>query len=156
MAADNETFIVLINPGGNLILRNANFNPGQGSAGVEQAVRSALQVVAVFVKRDTDGDAGGPFWDEYSGNNQYCVAQAFDGVQVKVRDIPGGGGGQANVRVKSYYNDTAPPSPFSTVASAYHESTMGSGSNWVVFDGGEGSLYEQKLAEARTLVGYPS
>jgi hypothetical protein len=156
MAADSQVHVVLINPAGNLIQRAVSFNPVNGSSNVEMQSRSALQVVAVFVQRDLDGDQGGPFWDEYSGNNQYCVAESYDGVQMKVRDVPGGGGGQASVRVKSYYNDLANPTAFSAIDSKYHESVMGSGSNWIVFDDGEGSLYEQKLAEARTLVGYPT
>ena len=155
MAADSQVYVVLINPAGNLIQRDVSFNPTNGSANVEMATKSALEVVAVFVKRDLNGDQGGPFWDEYSGNNQYCVAEAYDGVQMKVRDIAGGGGGGNSVRVKSYFSDLTNPTAFSTIASSYHESVMGSGSNWIVFDDGQGSLYEQKLAEARTLVGYP-
>lgn len=154
MAADSQTYVVLINPAGNLIQRSVSFNPTNGSANVESGTKSALEVVAVFVKRDLNGDQGGPFWDEYSGNNQYCLAEAYDGVQVKVRDVAGGGT-QASVRVKSYFNDLTNPTPFSSVDAVYYESIMGAGSNWIVFDGGEGSLYEQKVAEARTLVGYP-
>lgn len=155
MAADSQVHVVLINPAGNLIQRSVSFNPTNGSANVEMLTRSALEVVAVFVQRDLDGDQGGPFWDEYSGNNQYCVAEAYDGVQMKIRDIAGGGGGNS-VRVKSYFNDLTNPTAFTTIGNAYHESVMGSGSNWIVFDDGQGSLYEQKLAEARTLVGYPT
>lgn len=156
MAAENCTHAVLINPGGNLIHRRANFNPVSGSAGIEHSTKSALQVVAVFVERDCNGDQGGPFWDEYSGNNQYCLEEAYDGVQVKIRDVPGGGGGQATVRVKSYFNELVSPTSFTSIASAYHSSVMGAGSNWIVMDDGQGSLYEQKLAEARTLVGFPT
>lgn len=156
MAADSQVYVVLINPAGTLIQRDVSFNPVNGSTSVEAGTKSALEVVAVFVKRDLNGDQGGPFWDEYSGNNQYCVAESYDGVQVKVRDVPGQGGSQASVRVKSYFSDLANPTPFSTIGLSYHESVMGSGSNWIVFDDGTGSLYEQKLAEARTLVGYPT
>ena len=155
MAADSQTYVVLINPAGTLIQRSVSFNPTNGSANVEASTKSALEVVAVFVKRDLNGDQGGPFWDEYSGNNQYKVEEAYNGVQVKVRDIPGGGS-QASVRVKSYFSDLTNPTPFGTIGNAYHESTMGAGSNWVVFDDGQGSLYDQKLAEARTLVGFPT
>jgi len=155
MAADSQVYVVLINPAGNLIQRSVIFNPTNGSANVEAFTKSALQVVACFVKRDLNGDQGGPFWDEFSGNDQYCLAESYDGIQMKVRDVPSGGGGQASVRVKSYFSNLTNPTAFGTIASAYHESTMGAGSNWVVFDNGQGSLYTQKLAEARTLVGYP-
>jgi hypothetical protein len=155
MAADSQVHVVLINPAGKLIQRAVSFNPTNGSANVESLTKSALEVVAVFVQRDLNGDQGGPFWDEFSGNNQYCVAESFDGIQMKVRDVQGGGS-QASVRVKSYFSDLGNPTAFSSVGSAYHESVMGAGSNWIVFDGGKGSLYEQKLAEARTLVGFPT
>ena len=155
MAADSQTHVVLINPAGNLIERTANFNPVSGSSNIENSVKSALEVVAVFVQRDLNGDQGGPFWDEYSGNNQYKVEEAYDGIQIGVRDVPGGGS-QASVRVKSYFDDLASPTPFSTIGNAYHESVMGGGAGWIVFDNGEGSLYDQKLAEARTLVGFPT
>lgn len=155
MSADSKVHVVLINPSGNLICRTVNFNPVSGSAGVESGVKSALKTIAVFVERDINGDQGGPFWDEYSGNNQYCVEESFDGVQVKVRNVPGGGT-LASVRVKSYFNDLSSPSGFGSIDSVYHESVMGAGSNWIVLDGGEGSLYEEKLAEARILVGYPT
>jgi len=154
MAADSQVYVVLINPAGNLVQRSVSFNPTNGSANVESVTKSALQVVAVFVKRDINGDQGGPFWDEYSGNDQYCVAEAYDGVQMKVRDVKGPGTVPA-VRVKTYFNDLTNPTGFSYLEAVFHESVMGSGSNWIVFDAGEGSLYEQKLAEARTLVGWP-
>lgn len=155
MAADSCVHVVLINPAGNLIERTANFNPVTGSNNVENLVKSALQIVAVFVERDVGGDQGGPFWDEYSGNNQYNVEESYDGVQIKVRDVPGGGS-PASVRVKSYFSDLANPTSLNSVDNVYHESVMGAGSNWIVMDDGQGSLYDQKLAEARTLVGFPT
>ena len=85
MAADNCIHVVLVNPAGNLIQRTVAFNPGNGSGAVEQAVKSALEVVAVFVERDVEGDAGGPFWDEYSGNSQYSIVAAYDGVTTLAR-----------------------------------------------------------------------
>jgi hypothetical protein len=154
MAADSCVHVVLINPAGNLIERTAQFNPVTGNSNVENAVKSALQVVAVFVERDVNGDAGGPFWDEYSGNNQYKVEESYDGIQMGVRDIAGGGS-SASVRVKSYFSDLANPTAFSNIANDFYESVMGGGASWIVFDDGQGSLYEQKVAEARTLVGYP-
>lgn len=153
MAADNCVHVVLINPAGNLIDRTVNFNPGNGSGAVEQAVKSALEVVAVFVERDVEGDAGGPFWDEYSGNSQYGVVAAYDGVTVVKRDLTGSTKGTVK---KSYFNDAASPGPNVQVASAFQETTIGAGANWPVLDDGQGSNYEAKLAEARTLVGVPS
>jgi hypothetical protein len=152
MAADSKVHVVLINPAGTLIHRQVNFNPAAGSAGVENMVKSALKVVAVFVQRDLNGDTGGPWWDEYSTNNQYAIMETYDGVEVKIRDITGPSSG---VRTKSYFNDLTNPTAIAAVAKALEESTMGSGANWAVLDDGAGSYYEQKLNEAKNLVGLP-
>ncbi len=153
MAQDNAAHVVLINPAGSLIQVSANFNPGQGSNGVEHAVKSALEVVAVYIVRDLEGDAGGPFWDEYSGNSQYGVGEAFDGVTVVKRDLTGPSIGCIK---KQYFNDASSPGPNVSVPNAFIETTVSSGASWPVLDDGQGTNYEQKLAEARTLVGFPS
>jgi hypothetical protein len=146
MAADNCIHVVLINPAGTLIQRTVNFNPAQGSAGVEHGTKSALEVVALFVERDVQGDAGGPFWDEYSGNSQYSVAEAYDGVTVTKRDLTGATKGTTK---KSYFDSAGSPGSNTPVANAFEESAIGAGANWPVLDD------EAKLAEARTLVGIP-
>jgi hypothetical protein len=143
MAADNCIHVVLINPAGNLIQRTVNFNPAQGSAGVEHGTKSALEIVALFVERDVQGDAGGPFWDEYSGNSQYSVTEAYDGVTVTKRDLT------------SYFDSAGSPGSNTPVANAFEESAIGAGANWPVLDDGQGTNYEAKLDEARTLVGIP-
>jgi len=153
MAADNCVHAVLINPAGNLIDRTVNFNPTNGSSAVENAVKSALEVVAIFVERDINGDAGGPFWDEYSGNSQYSVAAAYDGITVTKRDLTGATRGAIK---KSYFDDSASPGPNTSVATAFEETTVAQGANWPVLDDGQGSNYETKLAEARILVGLPT
>jgi hypothetical protein len=153
MAQDNCVHAVLINPAGNLIQRTVSFNPGNGSSAVEQAVKSALEVVAVFVERDVEGDAGGPFWDEYSGNSQYGVIAAYDGITVVKRDLTGPTKGTIK---KSYYDDAGSPGANTQVGTSFEETTIGAGANWPVLDDGQGSNYEAKLAEARTLVGIPS
>ena len=152
MAADNCIHVVLVNPAGNLIQRTVAFNPGNGSGAVEQAVKSALEVVAVFVERDVEGDAGGPFWDEYSGNSQYSIVAAYDGVTVVKRDLTGATKGAVK---KSYYDDAGSPGPNVSIANAFEETSIGA-ANWPVLDDGQGSNYEAKLAEARTLVGLPT
>lgn len=153
MSADSKVHVVLINAGGNLIHRQVNFNPSVGSTGVENMVKSGLKVVAVFIQRDLNGDQGGPFWDEYSTNNQYTLSETYDGVEVKIRDITGSNKG---VRRKSYFNDLTNPTAIEQVSSALEDSVMGSGATWPVLDDGDGSFYDQKLAEAKTLVGFPS
>ncbi len=153
MAADSTVHVVLITPAGVLIQRSVNFNVGQGSAGVEHAVKSGFEVVSMYVVRDTEGDAGGPFWDEYSGNSQYSCAEAFNGVQIVKRDLTGATKGAVK---KVYYDDAGSPGPNTPVANAFEESAVAQGANWPVLDDGQGSNYEAKLAEARILVGLPS
>lgn len=152
MAADNCVHVVLINAGGNLIDRTVNFNPGNGSGAVEQAIKSALECVAVYIERDINGDAGGPFWDEYSGNSQYSVGAAYDGVTVVKRDLIGPTKGAIK---KSYYDDAVSPGPNTPIAAAFEETSIGA-ANWPVLDDGQGSNYEAKLAEARILIGLPT
>jgi len=152
MAADNKVHVVLINPAGNLVHRQANYNPTNGSVGLENMVKSALEVVAVWVVRDLNGDAGGPFWDEFSGNSQYKVVEAFDGIQVGKRDLTGQ---TLGAKIKSYFSDSSSPGSFVSVDSKLEDSVMGGGANWAVLDDGQGSLYTEKLAAAKTLVGVP-
>lgn len=153
MAADNCVHVVLINPGGQLIQRTVAFNPGNGSSSVEHAIKSGMEVVACYVERDVEGDVGGPFWDEYSGNSQYGVAESYDGVTMVKRDLTGPTKGCTK---KAYHNDATSPGPNQTVAAAFEDTTIGSGASWPVLDDGQGSTYEAKLTEARTLVGFPS
>ena len=72
---------------------------------------------------------------------------------VAKRDLTGSTKG---VIKKSYYDDAGSPGSNTSVANAFEESTIGQGANWPVLDDGQGSNYEAKLAEARTLVGFPS
>ena len=150
MAADNEIHVVLINPAGSLVHRKKKFNPTEGSSGVEHDIKGNLNVVAIYIVRDLDGDAGGPFWDEYSGNSQYRVGESFDGVDVSKRDFT-----PPHATTKSYYENASSPTPAANIDSKLTDSVMGSGANWPVLDDGQGSYYEQKLIEARTLVGFP-
>jgi len=151
MAADNKVHVVLINPAGQLVHRQRNFNPEVGSIDLENAIKGNMIVVAVYLVRDLNGDAGGPFWDEYSGNSQYRVAESYDGVVVSKRDFT-----PPHASTKGYYSDASSSLPATNIDAKLIDSTMGSGANWPVLDDGQGSYYEQKLAEARALVGYPT
>jgi hypothetical protein len=151
MAADNKVHVVLINPAGQLVHRQKNFNPEAGSIDLENAVKGNLSVVAVFLVRDLNGDQGGPWWDEYSGNSQLRVAETFEGIAVSKRDFT-----PPHASTKAYTSDANPPLPATNIDSKLIDSTMGSGANWPVLDDGQGTYYAQKLAEARVLVGYPT
>jgi hypothetical protein len=56
---------------------------------------------------------------------------------------------------RSYFDSAGSPGSNTPVANAFEESAIGAGANWPVLDDGQGSNYEAKLAEARTLVGIP-
>ena len=115
---------------------------------IETAFQSSLQCVGVWVKR-TVGDPPQDYWDEFSGNSQYCVKQSEEGIVINAYDDA-----PEKTRTKELDNDVfnAWRTLDNKLASAY----MGGGANWDVVDNGTGSYYEEKLAEARTLVGYPS
>lgn len=151
MAMDSCVHVVLYNPGGNQITRTANFNPINGSLNVEGQIKNArLQVIGVWIVRDQNGDAGGPFWDEYSGNSAYSVIQAYDGISMVKRDTTGAAKGAA---IKSYFNDGSNPTGFQTVASPQEDIVMAQGAQWTVLDDGQGSLYQTELETARVSLG---
>lgn len=155
MTARNKAVAVFIttdNPP-NLILREQEFDPTNGSLDVESALASGRQVVAVWIVRDLDGDLGGPFWDEYSGNSQYRVESTFDGVDVGERDLTGNTQG---VRTRTYYSNATAPAARVDVAREFEDSTMGRGAGWTVYQDGQGTAYNTQLAAARTLAGVPS
>jgi hypothetical protein len=151
MAIRNRIFVVLIDGATNLVLRQKDWGESEGgSSSVETETASGQQVVAVFVEKDADGEAGGPFWDEYSGNSMYSVQETPEGISMGLHDIT-----PTKTRIRETLNDGSLRA-IRLVDPKLAEATMGKGSNWDVFEDGQGSLYEQKLAEARTLVGVPS
>jgi len=155
MAADNNFIVVLIDASvpPNLIVRQQKYDPINGSDAVEGIVASALQVVAMFNVRDLDGDMGGPFWDEFSGNSQYRVQGVFDGLGIAKRDLTGATQG---VFVRTYFSNATAPADFAKVAKAFEDSIIAQGVNWVVYEDGQGVLYDAELAKARKLVGLPT
>lgn len=155
MAARNKAIAVVITTDvpPNLIAREQEYDPIAGSGAVELALASGRQVVALYIVRDLDGDMGGPFWDEYSGNSQYRVEGVFDGVDVGERDLTGGTQG---VRTRTYFANATTPSARVEVIKSFEDSTMGRGAGWTVYENGEGVLYEAELEKARALAGVPS
>jgi hypothetical protein len=142
--------VVLINNGGNLIHRQMPWGDAVGgAAGIENAMKSGLQVVAVFVQKDADGEASGPFWDEYSTNSMYAVQETWEGLAIAQHDIA-----PASTRIRETLND-GQLRAVRQIDPKLSGPTMGKGANWDVYEDGSGSLYTAKLAEARTLVGYP-
>lgn len=154
MAARNKCIAVLITTDvpPNLIVREQEYDSTRGSGDVEAALASGRQVVAVYAVRDLDGDLGGPFWDEYSGNSQYRVEGVFDGVDVGERDLTGPTQG---VQTRTYFNNATAPSEKVSVNRDFEDSTMGRGSGWTVYEDGQGALYAAELAKARVAVGFP-
>jgi hypothetical protein len=154
MAARNKAVAVLITTDQppNLIAREQEYDSGRGSGDVEDMLASGRQVVAIYVVRDLDGEQGGPFWDEYSGNSQYRIEGVFDGVDVGERDLTGPTQG---VRTRTYFSNATAPSERVDVSKDFEDSTMGRGSGWTVYENGEGALYVAELQRARELVRFP-
>jgi hypothetical protein len=156
MAARNKAIAVLIDTSiepSVLIKREQEFDPLGGSADVQTALASGRQIISLYIVRDLDGDMGGPFWDEYSGNSQYRVESVFDGVDVGERDLTGGTQG---VRTRTYFSNATAPAARVEVSRDFEDSTMGRGSGWTVYQDGQGAEYEAQLAAARELVGVPA
>lgn len=151
MANKNRVHVVLIDGAMNLVHQLKDWGDSEGgSTSIESKTASGLQVVGVWIEKDAGGEAGGPFWDEYSGNSMYALQETFEGVTVAMHDI-----NPANTRVRETLNDGAQRAT-RVIDPKLADATMGKGANWDVFEDGQGTLYEQKLAEARALVGIPS
>lgn len=155
MAARNKCIAVLIttdNPP-NLILREQEYDPIDGSALVQVALASSRQVVACYNVRDLDGDAGGPFWDEFSGNSRYRVQSTFDGVDWARQDLTGPTQG---VFTRQYFSNAAPPAAQVDVENNAEDLVMAQGTSWLVYEDGQGSEYATQLEAARILASVPT
>jgi hypothetical protein len=137
-----EIYAVLHLPNGNLQVKQSP------PSGAEPALKSHNQVVAVYVKR-TIGDPPQDFWDEFSGNSMYKVQEETDGLAISAHDI-----NPAKTRIKGFENGNQ--GPWREIDPKLANATMGGNASWDTLDDGQGTYYEQKLAEARVLVGYPS
>jgi hypothetical protein len=150
MANKNRVHVVLIDGSTNLIHQMKDWGDSEGgSTGIEAVVSSGLQVVGIWVEKDVNGEAGGPFFDEYSGNSMYALQETFEGISIALHDIT-----PASTRIRETLNDKT-LRPIRHIDPKLADATMGKGSNWDVFENGQGSLYEEKLAAAQVLVGVP-
>lgn len=135
---------VLINPAGTLVQRNVTMGPGS-----EALLKSSLQIVGLFIKRDQDESGNpGPWWDEFSGNSAYACQENSDGTGILSHNTPPG------TTWIWQWNINHTRGARRQVSNNLAEALMGQGACWDVLDDGSGSYYEQKLAEAKTLVGY--
>jgi hypothetical protein len=138
-------YAVLMKPNGELLKRESNL------AGSEHLFKSVHPVVAVFTKKWDDADpAYGPFWDEYSGNSMYSVVEGDDEVVISAHDV-----NPAKTRKKGIGKADSAQTQWEQVDSKLADAVMGGGASWPVVDDGQGSFYEEKLQDARVLVGYP-
>lgn len=153
MAARNTIHVALVNAGGQLVYRQADFAPGQ-MQGLESSTRSALQCVLLAVVRDAEGDAGGPFWTIYSGNEQYGLSENAEpeGCIVVQRDVTGP---QNGARQRVWNSDATPPGAQETIPAALELLAMARGNWWEVVDGGSGAEYEALVAQAMSDLGVP-
>jgi hypothetical protein len=133
--------VVLHKPNGDLLHRT----------GIHAACRSACQLVAVFVERSEDKNgAPGPWWDEYSGRAMFAAVENPDGCAIWSHDTT-----PTSSTVRQFNNDHS-VEPGRSVQNNLADAIMGQGACWDVLNDGDSSYYDQKLAEARTLVGAPT
>lgn len=158
MAARNKAIAILMQDASDpdnpvLVKREQEYSSALGSADVELTLSSALEVVAIYNVRDLDGDVGGPFWDEFSGNSAYRTYGVLEGVEFAKQDLVGGGQG---VYKRIYYSNATAPGSFIKVAQAFESIEMALGAFWTTYLGGDGTDYDTALAAARTLAGVPT
>ncbi len=120
------------------------------AAGIENKLKSSLPAVAVFLKRPRPSTP--PFfnWDEISGNSAFAVQENPDGVALLWHDTA-----PLSTRIKQANADDT-VEPIRDIEGKLARILIGQGAVWDVFDSGSGTLYFEKLAEAKTLVGFGS
>lgn len=133
-------YAALYNPSGALQYKSVEYGPNMH--GQMQALASALQMVALFVKREISSQV---FWDEFSGQDAYALREEADGVSIYTYDSSG----QGTARVQPFKNDGTTQA-IRQFATSLSDVMMGGGAAWDVLGGGSGSLYAEKLAAARS------
>ncbi len=117
------------------------------AVGIENKLKSALPVVAMFLKRPRISTP--PFfnWDEVSGNSACACQENPDGVALLWHDTA-----PLSTRVKQCNADDT-VEPIRNIEGKVASILIGQGALWDVFDSGSGTYYVERLVEARTLVG---
>lgn len=136
----STVYVALYRPDGTLVYKEADY--GDGLTGQENSLKSNLECVAIFVKREQGTNV---FWDSYSGNSAYKFEAGSDGVNIYSHDTTG-----SNRTRLRHYTNTGGIESVQDIPSQLADAVMGGGATLVVLDEGSGSLYEQKLAEARS------
>jgi hypothetical protein len=93
----------------------------------------------------------GPLWIEFSGNSVYAVERNTNGMAITKHDTTPG-----TFTAVRQFNDTDDWDAQRIVDPKVASAAIGKGSNWDVFENGEGAVYEGHLASARTLVRIPT
>lgn len=135
----NTVYVVLYKQNGDLEYKTADF--ADGLNGQENSLKSHRQVVGIFVKRIVSTQE---FWDEFSGNSCYSLTESDEGIDVYPHDA----GGQGITRVKHFANDGA-TAAIRQMDNKVASTVMGGGATWDTLEDGDGSLYNQKLVEAK-------
>lgn len=135
-----EIVVVYIDGVGALSYRSEVVAPG-----IENKLKSALPVVAMFLRRP---NPPGSWWDEISGISACACQENPDGVALLWHDTA-----PLSTRMKQCNADDT-VEPIRNIEGKLAAVLIGQGALWDLFDSGSGTYYFEKLAEARTLVGY--
>jgi len=148
VATDNKIYVYLLTPGNQLVRREMNHSPVANTAGLEHMFKAgaAFKAVVVYHVRDLEGDAGGPFLDNFDVIEQLKVGGTADGLTIARRDFTGPNKGTTE---RTYFSNGSPPLQATGIEAAFEDGVMAGGANWRVLDDGSGSVYDQRLVEAR-------
>lgn len=144
-----KVHVILINPSGTLVAKTQILGALAAGA-LEIGLKSALQVVGVWVERSEDENGNpGPWWDEYTGNSAYAVQENSEGVGIFRHDTT-----PTATKTRQFNNDHSMAAQ-RQIDNSLAQSVMGQGACWDVLDDGSGSYYTQKVGEAKALIGAP-
>jgi hypothetical protein len=134
--------VALINAAGQIVVKSAGIGTGAN-------MRSALQVVAVYVTTD---DGSGEVTTRHKGVEALSVGDDSDGQSNVYERILAGPGKGARVFT---YSGAGATGPARQLATGTEDLVATAAASWDVFEGGDGSAYEAALAAADAVVGYP-
>jgi hypothetical protein len=137
--SNSKVIYAYVDENDNNVYREGDF--GAGFSGAENALKSHLQCLAVFVGRLQGAQ---DFWDAFTGSSCYTVTEDADGgLDVYAHDSSG----QGLTRVR-HYNPDGTAVPFRAVDSKVSQAVMGGGATADTFGNGTGNTYVSKTNAA--------
>jgi len=136
----NTIKAVYIKPDGTLLLKESTYDN-------LASLRAPFPLVGAWFFWES-GDPPQPFAEEYSGNSAYSFFETDEGVGANAFDV-------TPEKARQKLMKTAGGSTTFRDLPAKTSSAVMQGVAADVYEDGQGSEYEMRLAEAQTLVGYP-